>query len=129
METQATQELYRAPEVLPEGFTSMFVRDELLRCFESANREFLKILNQPVVDDQLRGQVHQFVTQVFRACRVRYANPTKAGIRAAVRLLPCGAKVRSVVPLLLEAVRLGADPIVRAHLVVRPAGAQDVDQR
>jgi len=92
METEATPELYRAPEVLPEGFTSMFVRDELLRCFESANREFLKILNQPVVDDQLRGQVHQFVTQVFRACGVSFENPTKAGILAAIDACKTGAE-------------------------------------
>jgi len=84
MEPETAPELYRAPEVLPEGLTSAFVRDELLRCFESANREFLRILNQPVVDDQLRGQVHQFVTQVFHACGVSFENPTKVGILTAI---------------------------------------------
>lgn len=92
METKAAAELYRAPEVLPEGLAPEFVRDELLRCFESANREFLRILNQPVVDDQVRGQVHQFVTQVFQACGVSFENPTKAGILTAIDACKTGAE-------------------------------------
>ena len=77
-------EVYRAPEVSPEDLTVEFVRDELLRCFESANREFLYILGQPVVEQQLRGQVYQFVTTAFRRCGVSFEDPTKQGILTAI---------------------------------------------
>ena len=54
---------YRAPEVPSEQITGEFVRDELLRCFESANREFLTILRQPVavkIRDHLRKFLYPF---------------------------------------------------------------------
>ena len=67
---------YRAPEVSSERITSEFVRDELLRCFESANREFLTLLRQPVADEALKTQVKQFVEGVFQNCGVSYVHPT-----------------------------------------------------
>jgi hypothetical protein len=74
------QQSYRAPDVPIEKVTPEFVRDELLRCFESANREFYGILNQPVTDETLRQQVTQFVTGVFRQCGASFESPTKQGI-------------------------------------------------
>ncbi|MBI4415939.1 MAG: hypothetical protein HY557_03030 [Euryarchaeota archaeon] len=77
-------EVYRAPEVPDEALTPAFVRDELLRCFESANREFFELLGQPTTDEQLRAQVRQFVTTVFAQCGVSFDNPTKRGIVTAI---------------------------------------------
>jgi hypothetical protein len=75
---------YRAPDVPKEQVTGEFVRDELLRCFESANKEFLALLNQPVADEALKVQVKQFVEGVFQNCGVSYTNPTKTGILSAI---------------------------------------------
>jgi hypothetical protein len=75
---------YRAPDVSQERVTGEFVRDELLRCFESANKEFLTVLNQPVADEALKIQVKQFVEGVFQNCGVSYTNPTKTGILTAI---------------------------------------------
>jgi hypothetical protein len=75
---------YRAPDVPQERVTGEFVRDELLRCFESANKEFLTLLNQPITDEALRAQVKQFVEGVFQNCGVSYTNPTKTGILTAI---------------------------------------------
>ena len=60
------------------------MRDELLRCFESANKEFMTLLNQPVTDEALKVQVKQFVEGVFQNCGVSYRSPTKAGILTAM---------------------------------------------
>ena len=75
---------YRAPEVSNDKVTGEFVRDELLRCFESANREFLTLLSQPFTDEGLKVQVKQFVEGVFQNCGVSYTNPTKNGILTAI---------------------------------------------
>lgn len=75
---------YRAPVVPNSLVTPQFVRDELLRCFESANREFAGVLRMQVTDDVLRAQVKGFVTQVFGQCGVDYVNPTKEGIEQAI---------------------------------------------
>ena len=77
-------DVYQAPDVADDELTPDFVRDELLRCFESANREFFAILGQPATDDQLREQVRAFVTGVFEQCRVSFDNPTKQGILTAI---------------------------------------------
>ncbi len=77
-------EIYRAPVVAQEQITPGFVRDELLRCFESANRQFYDILNQPVADEVLRQQVNQFVTGVFWQCGASFESPTKQGIVTAI---------------------------------------------
>jgi len=76
--------LYKAPNVPDSKVTPDFVRDELLRCFESANREFMTILKQPVSGEQLKQQVRQFVTGAFASCGVSFDNPTKAGIMSAI---------------------------------------------
>jgi hypothetical protein len=75
---------YKAPEVSNGNVTPEFVRDELLRCFESANREFMMFLNQPVTDEQLKHQVKQFVEGVFVNCGASYTDPTKDGILTAI---------------------------------------------
>ena len=75
---------YHAPPVSDEDVTAEFVRDELLRCFESANREFFEILDQPATDTEVRGQVLSFVTGVFQQCGVSFESPTKEGILIAI---------------------------------------------
>lgn len=75
---------YTAPDVSIGKVTPEFVRDELLRCFESANREFARLMNQPSTDEQLKEQVKQFVQGVFATCGVSYTNPTKIGIQTAI---------------------------------------------
>ena len=75
---------YKAPDIPNERVTPEFVRDELLRCFESANKEFMTLLNQPVTDEQLKQQVRQFVEGVFVNCGASYADPTKDGILTAI---------------------------------------------
>jgi hypothetical protein len=75
---------YVAPNVPDEKVTPTFVRDQLLLCFESANGEFARILDQPVTDEQLKQQVKSFVEGVFSNCGVSYVAPTKAGIVTAI---------------------------------------------
>ncbi len=50
----------------------------------SANREFLKSLNQPIDSDILKSQVRKFVTTVFANRGSNYWNPTKEGILEAI---------------------------------------------
>ncbi len=76
--------MYTAPQVPLEKITPIFVRDELLRCFESANGEFMRLLSQPVTDEALKAQVRQFVNGVFQKCGVSFENPTKEGIVIAI---------------------------------------------
>jgi hypothetical protein len=78
------QRTYKAPEVSDAEVTPAFVRDELLKCFESANGEFARMMHQPVTDEQLKQQVKGFVEGVFAQCGVSYVEPTKAGITAAI---------------------------------------------
>ena len=75
---------YKAPDIPTSQITGELVRDELLRCFESANKEFFTLLNQPVTDEALKTQVKQFVEGVFQSCGVSYTEPTKMGIRTAI---------------------------------------------
>jgi hypothetical protein len=75
---------YTAPMVPDDKITPVFVRDELLKCFESANGEFAELLHQPVTDEQLRQQVRTFVEGVFSQCGVSYVAPTKEGILTAI---------------------------------------------
>lgn len=75
---------YQAPNVDDDQVTVEFVRDELLRCFENANREFFDLLGQPATEGQVREQVHAFVTGVFQQCGVSFENPTKDGILTAI---------------------------------------------
>jgi len=75
---------YRAPDIPTSQITGELVRDELLRCFESANKEFFTLLNQPVTDEALKTQVKQFVEGVFQSCGVSYTEPTKTGILTAI---------------------------------------------
>src|SRR5437867_4131418 len=78
------RETYTAPHVSDVDLTPSFVRDELLRCFESANQQFFDLLGQPVTDEQLRVQVREFVTGVFQECGLPFETPTKEGIRTAI---------------------------------------------
>jgi len=75
---------YKSPDVPSDRITPEFVRDELLTCFESANREFATLLNQPVTDVQLKRQVKQFVESVFVNCGASFTDPTKEGILTAM---------------------------------------------
>lgn len=78
------RETYRAPEVIDGKLTPTFVRDELLKCFESANGEFARLNGQAVTDEQLKQQVKGFVEGVFSSCGVSYVEPTKEGIMVAI---------------------------------------------
>ncbi|MDA4129071.1 MAG: hypothetical protein OK422_06430 [Thaumarchaeota archaeon] len=75
---------YTAPPLRDEQITPARVRDELLTCFESANKEFATLLHQPVTDDALKAQVRGFVESVFSQCGVSFTNPTKQGIETAI---------------------------------------------
>ena len=75
---------YTAPQVPDDKVTGEFVRDELLRCFESANKEFLTLLSQPFTEEGLKVQVKQFVEGVFQNCGVSYTSPNKTGILTAI---------------------------------------------
>ena len=75
---------YTAPNVPYEKVTPTLVRDELLKCFESANGEFAELMHQPVTDEQLRQQVKSFVEGVFSQCGVSYVSPTKEGVLTAI---------------------------------------------
>ncbi len=75
---------YKAPNIPADSITPVVVRDELLKCFESANREFARLINQPATDEALRTQVKRFVDDVFQKCGVSFDNPTKAGIKTAI---------------------------------------------
>jgi hypothetical protein len=77
-------ESYKAPDLRREQVTPTLVRDELLKCFESANKEFLGLIHQPTTDEALRAQVRQFVTTVFQGCGVSFESPTKTGIVTAI---------------------------------------------
>ena len=83
---------YKAPDIPTSRITGELVRDELLRCFESANREFYTLLNQPVTDEALKTQVKQFVEGVFQNCGVSYTEPTKKGILTAIHQCKCNAE-------------------------------------
>lgn len=78
------QGTYKAPDVRDDEVTPAFVRDELLKCFESANGEFARVMHQQVTDEQIRQQVKGFVEGVFSKCGVSYVEPTKGGITAAI---------------------------------------------
>ncbi len=76
---------YRAPNVPDSKVTPVFVRDELLNCFQSANREFANLLKMQVTDEALKQQVKTFVSAVFQQCGVSYTNPTRQGIEVAIK--------------------------------------------
>src|SRR5467141_2707711 len=75
---------YKAPDIPTSQITGGLVRDELLRCFESATKEFYTLLNQAVTDEALKTQVKQFVEGVFQSCGVSYTEPTKLVIQTAI---------------------------------------------
>ena len=75
---------YVAPDVPKGKVTPILVRDELLKCFESANKEFMHVLNQPTDDQALKAQVRQFVTGSFQSCGASFDQPTKEGIVTAI---------------------------------------------
>lgn len=75
---------YKAPNIPKEKVTPALVRDELLKCFESANKEFMHVLKQPTNDAALKAQVKQFVTGSFQSCGASFEHPTKQGIVSAI---------------------------------------------
>jgi hypothetical protein len=97
---------YKAPNIPADRVTPILVRDELLKCFESANTEFMEVLKQPVTDAAIKAQVNQFVTGVFQSCGVSFDHPNKAGILTAIN--QCKANAESMMG------PAGAD-IIRHH--------------
>ncbi len=85
---------YTAPNIPADRVTPVLVRDELLKCFESANKEFMEVLHQPATDAQIRAQVQQFVQGVFQNCGVSFDKPTKTGIVTAIS--QCKANAESM---------------------------------
>lgn len=85
---------YKAPNLPAEKVTPTLVRDELLKCFESANKEFMEVLKQPATDAAIKAQVNQFVTGVFKNCGVSFDNPSKRGIVTAID--QCKANAQSM---------------------------------
>jgi hypothetical protein len=83
---------YKAPEIPNKKLTTQLVRDELLDCFESANREFSKLQEQTVSDQALKEQVKNFVQSVFNNCGVNFENPTKQGIFVAINQCKANAE-------------------------------------
>jgi hypothetical protein len=83
---------YKAPDVPKERVTPTLVRDELLKCFESANKEFLQVLNRPTSDSELKAQVRQFVTGSFQSCGASFEHPTKQGIVSAINTCKANAE-------------------------------------
>ena len=75
---------YKAPDIPDDNVTPELVRDELLKCFESANGEFARMTHKPVTDGQLKEQVRAFVEGAFTRCGASYVSPTKEGIISAV---------------------------------------------
>lgn len=75
---------HKAPDLPPEKLTRQLVRNELLNCLESANREFSELMHQPVTDEALKEQVKNFVQSAFSNCGVSFDNPTKEGIPLAM---------------------------------------------
>jgi hypothetical protein len=75
---------YKAPDVPKAKVTPVLVRDELLKCFEDANMEFMHVLNQPTNEEALKAQVRQFVTGTFQSCGASFDQPTKEGIVTAI---------------------------------------------
>jgi len=83
------------PQIYPaENVTPRLVRDELLNCFESANRDFSSLLKQPVTDEALKSQVKTFVESVFSNCGVNFENPTKDGLLLA--MMQCKANAEKM---------------------------------
>ncbi len=101
--------IYNAPNISGDTITPSVVRDELLKCFESANREFSKTMTrqkqqeeeqqiesqqshsnddnsppQKYEEQLLKQQVRQFVEDVFQNCGVDFENPKKGGIVMAI---------------------------------------------
>lgn len=83
---------YKAPDLPASKVTPVLVRDELLKCFESANKEFMQVLNQPATDAAIKAQVNQFVTGVFQNCGVSFDHPTKSGILTAINQCKANAQ-------------------------------------
>ena len=83
---------YKAPNIPKEKVTPVLVRDELLKCFESANKEFLHVLKQPSSDEAIKSQVRQFVAGSFQSCGASFEHPTKEGIVSAINTCKSNAE-------------------------------------
>ena len=64
--------------------TPTLVRDELLKCFESANKEFMHVFNQPTNDEALKAQVQAVRDGLFPELRgeLRPARPRQGIVTA-----------------------------------------------
>jgi hypothetical protein len=85
---------YQSPKIADTRLvTPTFVRDELLKCFQSANKEFMSAVNPPVPSDrEIQQQVNQFVSSAFQSCGAKIDEPTKDGIIAAIEQCKKNAK-------------------------------------
>jgi hypothetical protein len=72
-------ERYKAPDIPEENATPTSVRDELLKRLESANKEFMRVLDQPTDDQALKGQVRQLVAGSFQSRGASFDRPQRKG--------------------------------------------------
>ncbi|MEM0154692.1 MAG: hypothetical protein QW814_02555 [Methanothrix sp.] len=80
--------------------------ERLINCFETANEEINKALNQKIPKKELEARVKLFVGDAFRKCNVDINNPTKEGLKQAMNL--CKINTEKM---------LGpkAEPIIKKH--------------
>ncbi len=58
----------------------------LINCFETANEEINKALDQNVPKKELNARVKLFVGDAFRKCNVDINNPTKDGLKQSMEM-------------------------------------------
>lgn len=92
MNNNKSSSTYMAPDLERDQINAHVVRDELLKCLEIINREFIRILDQPTTDKKLKLQTKEFLTSVFHSCGVSFENPNKEGIVLALELCKKYAK-------------------------------------
>lgn len=69
-----------------EQITPQIAVERLINCFETANVEINKALNQKVPENELKARVKLFVGDAFRKCNVDINNPTREGLSEAMNM-------------------------------------------
>ncbi|MCL4373366.1 hypothetical protein M1367_00635 [Candidatus Marsarchaeota archaeon] len=66
--------------------STIYARDRLINCFETANKEINEALDQKVPEKELKARVKLFVGDAFKKCNVDFNNPSKDGLLKAMDL-------------------------------------------
>ncbi len=69
-----------------EDMTSAVAVKRLVNCFETANKEINKALDQKVPERELKARVKLFVGDALRKCDVDIKNPSKESLYEAMQL-------------------------------------------